>query len=678
MADSNAIGTQDNVVGATTSTSSPAKPDNSVDPGVLLKKAKTHYTKETHLQISKEDSHIGSDLKAGKGLQKFLADCESLNDWCDIMLSDKNIQKAITNNLDTVNTQKKEDSTRSPDPDKSEEIKKAINDIGEQLYIGLNMLQKRFLTQDQITKILKTLFVHDAIQNIREKKLDQTPTAQQVAQEEDTSLKKAWYAFNNVLNPIVFRRYRMNTKNLKAITSHLTMPDSLSSIIEDFFNQEKAALECSINGEFISKPLAESTEEVLGASEEPRKEPLDKNVSNDVIATYYTSDLDSSDKQTVLDQLNEASVIALLNTAIVVKLSAKDEEKQHPSTRIGQDTQQKKQRRKKVITKMYKVLKKLQCSTKKEATVTQHNHKRGQMLSEQLQEDNSEELKKELIQKVEANTSLSKPEKEAQKNALTRIMGRDKNVCRIKNSEFFTGEQVTEMQQQALKNAQTYLEQRLYALNGELSKRNNTACASIIDSMVSVAEKIDQTTKTIGKEMHQNVSTWQKTLFPQDSSSTEANGMNNEINNEINKLLIDIESIASQRTYNSCLETLKTLKSTITADPTAKQVVQAKVLAAALSKQIAQAEKKGPFRQFLDCLWKLLKITQKLTLETLGDSKQRDRWSPKRTTHKESRIVEHLKTISEQLDSTQSHALHLQQPKEPKPDKVRKVSKKNK
>ncbi len=667
MANTDANNTRKNEAGTATSTSSEEEQGKSaITKEELLEKARTYSSKEKRQSISEKDTQIGENLQAGNGLQKFLADTEILESWCDTMLGDQNIQNAITNNLDTVNTQEKEGSTSNLDTDKSEEIKKALDHIAGQLYKELGMIQKRTLTQDRITKILKTLFVHDAIQNIRDKKLDQKPTAEEVAEAEASPLKAAWYDFNNVLNPIVFRRYRMNADNLKAITSQLKMPDSLSDdrglakklfeklnpekpegskkppgIIENFFNEEKAAQQCSIDGKFISEP-SESTKTTASGQESVVSGNNSEPVSN-------PSELKPLNEQTVLNQLNEAPVIALFKTTVEEGWIAKYvEEKLHTdSNPIEQGT-----REKKTWATMFK---------EKGITMLQGAENVASLIKSATgTQQYGNDWKETLIKKIKENKNLSSKEIGAQIAALIRIMDSAPNTSLIGSKKFYTVDELTSKQIQALENAQTYLSQQLDALDTKLNENHIEACSSIIESMVSVAEKIDQTTQAMGENMYQNYCAWQ-TLFPNDSSSTEAS----EINKEIEKFLTELESIKSQRTYNGCLETLKTLKSTITADPTAKQAVQAKVLAAALSKQITQAEKKGPLQKLLDWLKQLFSPTQKLTAETLLEAGPRTRLS-REGTHKESKIVEDLETISKQLDSTQSHALNLKQSTEPK------------
>ena len=557
--------------------------------------------------------YVQGGLKAGDGFVKLKADCQTLKDWSDKILEDRDIEQQAKTILGL---------------DSEQSIKDTITSYAETIF-NKRPIGSGINNQKEIANIIQVMLVHNAIQLDRaeQKAAEEKDATQAIGKKEQVHMEGKEPVSTNekdnedllnakkdfeLLNTVVFRRYRIKPANQKFIPRLAQAAgdgkEVIESMLKGFFNPSEAVKQCQIEKEDGQKTLRTTPEAIT--------------------QLYKTTNALTAAE--TLQQLNEASVIALF---------IKNVERNWRTDFVEERLPQTKNR-----------------SLLAAATTLVRGVERGLGFIKKVTnlQQYGNNWQHRLIQEIKQNKSLTSPEKGSQIAALICVMRDAPNTSKIGTTKYYTHDELVSKQIQALENAQTYLEQQLAALDTELDNNNSTACASIIDSMVSVAEKIDQTTKTIGEEMYQNYSKWQ-TLFPKDSPSTEAN----KVNKVIEELLIDIEPIKSQRTYNSCLKTLQNLKKTVTSDPTPKQAVHAKILAIALRKQIAQAEKKGVLRKFLDWLKQLIGQKTVLTAETLLEAEPRGRISPKGT-HKESKMNTHFETIQDHLSNTKTHHTKIQ------------------
>ena len=542
--------------------------------------------------------YVQGELKAGDGFVKLKADCQTLKDWSDKILEDKDIEQQAKTLLGL---------------DREQSIKDTITSYAETIFNN-RPIGSGINNQEEIANIIQVILVHNAIQLDRaeQKTAEEKDATQAIGKKEQAHMEAKEPVSTNekdnenllnakkdfeLLNTVVFRRYRMKPANQKFIPRLVQAAgdgkEVIESMLKGFFNPSEAFKQCQIEKENRQKTLRTTPEEIT--------------------QLYKTANTLTAEE--TLQQLNEASVIALFKKTVEKGWIADYVEEKWPSLGAG--------------TTLLRGLESGAGFIKSMTNLQQYGN----------------DWQSRLIQEIKKNDNLTSQEKGSQIAALIRVMKDTPNTSKIGTTKYYTHDELVSKQIQALENAQACLEQQLGALDTKLDNNNSTACASIIDSMVRVAEKIDQTTQVMGENMYQNYSEWQK-LFPNDSPDTETNAAKE----EIQQLLTDLKDIKSQRTYNHCLETLKTLNNLVHSASSPKQAIHAKIITKVLRKQIAQAEKKGILRKFLDWLKQLVAKKTALTAETLLEAEPRSRWSTKKT-HREQNIISDWETISSRLPS---------------------------
>lgn len=567
-------------------------------PDLTLEKAKELVANEKRNPIPPGKMYyVQGELKAGDGFVKLKDDCQTLKDWSDKILEDKDIEQQAKTLL-------KLDSKQS--------IKDTITSYAKTIFNNLPF-GSGIKNQEKIANIIQVMLVHNAIQLDRaeQKAAEEKDATQAIGKKEQVHMEAKEPVSTNekdnedllnakkdfeLLNTVVFRRYRMKPANQNFIPSLVQAAgdgkEVIESMLKGFFNPSEAVKQCQIE---------KDGEKTLRTTPEA------------ITQLYKTANALTAAE--TLQQLNEASVIALFKKTVEKGWIADYVEEKWPSLGAG--------------TTLLRGLESGAGFIKSMTNLQQYGNN----------------WQSRLIQEIKKNDNLTSQEKGSQIAALIRVMKDTPNTSKIGTTKYYTHDDLVNKQIQALENAQAYLEQQLGALDTELDNNNSTAYFSIIENMISIAEKIDQTTQVMGENMYQNYSEWQK-LFPNDSPDTETNAAKE----EIQQLLTDLKDIKSQRTYNHCLETLKTLNNLVHSASSPKQAIHAKIITKVLRKQIAQAEKKGILRKFLDWLKQLVAKKTALTAETLLEAEPRSRWSTK-STHREQNIISDWETISSRLPS---------------------------
>ena len=572
---------------------------------------------EKRTSINKSEfSFIDQGLQSGNGLQKLLKDFCTLSDWAETLLGDPDLLASIQKNYDLPNAT-------------SQDIVDGINQLTKDLKIP-----RYYMSNEAAQKTILVFFVHDEIQRYlndpKNKDLEQKIDKGESAQE------KAWKDFA-ILNEIVFRRYRQKEENLQLVQEKLTSKaeglqekpiideatkfyngflskklQGKNGLIEDFFNPEEVYKQCLIdkNG---TKQVRVSPTEYKALTTEPSQDQDTK--------TAQEQSLDQ-----ILMQLEEVPVIALFKSKVEKGISERMSilQKEDPGT----------------ITKISKATLQTAVDFYQSTVAEQH-----------YGTDWSEDIKKKIEDEY--------PEDSTQHNllgALERIMrNAPHKKGRIRSIPYYTKAELTNKQQQAYTDAHSYFKAEVSSLKTAIDENNIEKSIEKIKNLEFMTKKLDSI-----EMLHKKIATEESTeQLVNIQEVLSAAGLGKAP--DLDSILKNMQTIKSQRTYNACLETLQSLKQTITNDGITNEV---RLLTGALEKHIEAAEKKQEswFSRLIN--WFSSNRSKAPSIET---AKKRSRFTiAALSTYKESKISEELGKIKQHIKKSNDRAVQ-QSTTTPKP-----------